>query len=70
MEIENIYITGNFSVKTVGKWEKLDKDVTRYNGEFKIDKPITTVELKDIQKQGFRFLQEDWLLKKYSIYVI
>ena len=64
MEIENIYITGNFSVKTAGKWKTLDKCATRYNGEFKIDKPITTVELKDIQKQGFLFFAGRLVVKK------
>lgn len=69
MEIENIYITGNFSVKTVGKWEKLDKDATRYNGGFKIANLITTIELKDIQKQGFPFFAGRLTVKKiFDIY--
>lgn len=55
MEIEAIYLLGNFSVKTDGKWTKLDRNAVRYNGTFEIDSPKTTVNIKNIEQQGFPF---------------
>jgi len=55
MEIEAIYLTGDFSVRTDGKWEELNEESVRYKGDFVIDKPVRMVTLKDIQKQGFPF---------------
>lgn len=55
MEIEAIYLLGDFSVKTPGKWEKLDKNAVRYMGEFIISKPKATLNIKNIEQQGFPF---------------
>ena len=64
MEIENIYITGNFSVKTNGIWESLKNGATRYNGDFKLDKPVKKIKLNNIQKQGFPFFAGNLSVKK------
>lgn len=68
MEIESIYLVGDFAVATPGKWEKLgivdgyenvksfdNTFAYRYSGEFVIEKPVEKVNIKDIQKQGFPF---------------
>ena len=55
MEIEAVYLVGDFSVKTDGVWEKLPKNVVRYSGGFSIEKPAKTITLNNIEKQGFPF---------------
>lgn len=55
MEIEAVYLTGNFSIKTDGKWTSLERNAVRYSGEFVIDKPATEITLDNIEQQGFPF---------------
>lgn len=55
MEIEAIYLLGDFSVKSDGKWSQLDKDAVRYFGKFEIDAPKTKINLKNIEQQGYPF---------------
>ncbi len=55
MEIESIYLIGNFSVKTENGFELLDKDAVRYNGEFVIAAPKKKINLYGIERQGFPF---------------
>lgn len=54
-EIEAVYLTGDFSVRTDGEWKELNEEAVRYKGDFVIDKPIEEISLKDIEKQGFPF---------------
>lgn len=54
-EIEAIYLLGDFSVRTDGTWESLEKKAERYRGDFVIDAPKTYVDIKDIQRQGYPF---------------
>ena len=55
MEIEAVYLVGDFSVKTTGEWEDLERNAVRYTGNFEIDPPVYKISLKDIEKQGFPF---------------
>lgn len=55
MEIEAVYLLGDFSVKTEGSWTDLERDAVRYQGGFVIDKPREQVQIKQIQKQGYPF---------------
>lgn len=55
MEIEAIYLTGNFSVETDGKWQELDRKASRYTGDFAIAAPKKRISCKHIEKQGFPF---------------
>ena len=55
MEIEAIYLLGEFAVKTDGKWAKLDKNAVRYSGTFEIDAPNSEVNVKNIEQQGYPF---------------
>lgn len=55
IEIEPIYLLGDFSVKTSGTWTQLPKKAMRYAGAFAIDAPLQSVTLADLQQQGFPF---------------
>ncbi|MBR5270795.1 MAG: hypothetical protein IKV64_01285, partial [Clostridia bacterium] len=55
VEIEAIYLAGDFSVATTGRWEKLEKNAQRYFGDFEIDAPGKYVNIKNIERQGFPF---------------
>lgn len=55
MEIEAVYLAGDFSVKTAGNWTQLDKKAVRYCGDFEIDEPSANISLENIEQQGFLF---------------
>ena len=55
LEIEAIYLLGDFSVKTCGNWTQLDKSAVRYSGSFELDAPKTVVNIKNIEQQGYPF---------------
>lgn len=63
MEIEAVYLVGEFSVECIGTWKELDKDAERFNGKFIIAKPVKEIILKNIEKQGFPFFCGELLLK-------
>ena len=62
MEIEAIYLVGDFSVNTDGVWEALDKDAVRYTGGFEIDKQRDKISLKNIEQQGYPFFSGEMRL--------
>lgn len=64
MEIENIYIVGDFSVKTDGEFEKLERNAVRYTGGFVIEKPKKVLQLQNIEQQGFPFFSGRISVKK------
>lgn len=55
MEIEPIYLLGNFGVTTLGEWEELENKAVRYKGSFVLDEPVQKITLHNIEKQGFPF---------------
>ncbi len=55
MEIEAIYLVGDFTVRTDGSWKKLDRNAVRYNGEFELDAPKKMILAKNIEQQGYPF---------------
>ena len=55
MEIEPVYIVGDFSIKTDDRWEQLTGNAVRYNGDFVISKPKSEIELSHIEQQCFPF---------------
>ena len=63
MEIEAIYLLGDFSVKTDGRWELLEKGAVRYIGSFEIDVPKDKVSLKNIEQQGYPFFAGEMSLE-------
>ena len=64
MEIESMYIIGDFSVKTEGKFTDLDRDAVRYNGDFIITEPKKSITFQNIEQQGFPFFNGEMVLKK------
>ena len=64
MEIEQIYIVGDFSVKTEGTFEELDRNACRYKGDFIIANPKEKITLQNIERQGFPFFVGAITLKK------
>lgn len=63
MEIESVYLLGDFTVKTEDKWEKLDKNAVRYRGTFTISEPKEKVLLKNLERQGYPFFCGEMCLK-------
>lgn len=63
MEIEAIYLLGNFSLRTDGDWNVLDSVAVRYTGDFVIDKPVERVDLRNLEQQGFPFFCGDLTLE-------
>lgn len=55
MEIEPVYLLGDFRVRTDGEWEQLERNAVRYHGPFVIDAPPTEVRLQNLEKQGYPF---------------
>jgi len=55
MEVEAIYLLGDFQVKTDGHWKELERAAVRYEGEFIIDKPKQEIFVKHIEQQGYPF---------------
>ena len=55
MEIEAIYLLGDFSVGTPGIWTPLERSAVRYQGEFTMQKPEKTLSAENLQQQGYPF---------------
>lgn len=55
MEIEPIYLAGDFSVRTDSGFEQLDKNAVRYCGGFVIDKPVLNLALSNLEQHGLPF---------------
>lgn len=64
MEIEAMYLVGDFSVRTDGEFEQLDKDAVRYSDGFVIDAPCREAELENIEQQGYPFFAGSITLSK------
>lgn len=64
MEMEQMYLLGDFSVDTVGSYEELDREACRFSGSFVIEKPGGTISLENIQRQGFPFFAGEITVKK------
>lgn len=63
MEIEAIYLLGDFGVKTEGEWTALDYDAYCYKGDFVIDKLPEKVTLNNLEQKGFTFFCGELELK-------
>lgn len=55
MEIEAIYLVGDFGVRTEGQWTELERNASRYQGDFVLMKAPKEVTLQHLEKQGFPF---------------
>lgn len=63
MEIEAIYLLGDFIVKTDGIWEKLDKNAVRYSGDFALEKQKPALNPRSIEQQGYPFFAGEMVLE-------
>ncbi len=64
MEIEPVYLVGDFDVKTSGEFLQLDKDACRYSGGFSITNAREKLQLNNLEKQGYPFFAGEITLKK------
>ncbi len=64
MEIESMYIVGDFSVATEGEFTVLPKNAVRYKGDFVISTPKKSIKLQNIEQQSFPFFNGRMTLKK------
>ncbi len=55
MELEQVYLVGDFSVETDGVFEELARGASRYAGAFSIGKPRKEITLDRMERQGFPF---------------
>lgn len=64
MEIEQIYLTGDFSVDTTGSYQELEREACRFSGSFVIARPKDRISLEHIQRQGFPFFAGELTVKR------
>ena len=53
IEVEPLYIIGDFSVNTDGDFRRLDRGAYRYIGDFSIDDKRTVYDISKLEQQGF-----------------
>ena len=63
MEIEAIYLIGDFGVNTPGEWSELPGNAERYRGIFEVDQLPRSIVPVDLQKKGFPFFSGSITLK-------
>ena len=67
IELEQIYLVGDFALETPGEFKELERNACRYMGEFVIAEPMEKIRLKNIERQGFPFFAgEITLAKKFE----
>jgi len=54
-ELEQIYLVGDFSVETEGEFAELERNASRFSGEFSIGAPRKVITLDRMERQGFPF---------------
>ena len=64
MEIEALYLIGDFGVKTEGEFTPLDRNALRYSGNMIVDKLPEKIFLKNIEQQGFAFFAGRFTVSK------
>lgn len=64
MEIEGIFIVGDFAVKTDNSFTTLPNSASRYNGNFTICQKPNEISLQNIERQGFTFFSGSMTVSK------
>ena len=64
MEIETLYLVGDFGVRLDGKFEKIQNDAYFFDGGFVMEKPAQAVQLHRLDLQGFPFFSGKMTVKK------
>ncbi|MBQ7901392.1 MAG: hypothetical protein IJ365_05450, partial [Clostridia bacterium] len=67
MEIEQIYLVGDFAVDMEGEFEELEGNAFRFGGKYIIAQPRKQITLENIERQGFaNFAGEITVEKKFD----
>lgn len=64
MEIEAIYLCGDFGVKTDGDFTPLEREAVRYTGDFSLTKTPVMANISKLHESGFPFFSGTITLKK------
>ncbi len=64
VELEPIYLSGNFAVYADGDFVPCERNSSKCLGAFYIDKPTEKVQLKSIEQQGFLFFAGELTVEK------
>ena len=64
MEIEAIYLVGDFAVKTEGTFEPIPNNAYFYDGKFVVVEPSTEIELKNLEQNGYSFFSGELCVSK------
>lgn len=63
MEIEPIYLVGDFGVRTEGTWNELDGNAVRYSGSFELDVAPAELYPRHMEQQGYPFFCGEMVLE-------
>ncbi len=64
MEIEAMYLVGDFGVVGNGTYEEIPHKASFFAGEFVMTAPAKTVKLQNIERQGYLFFSGELTVKK------
>jgi hypothetical protein len=64
IEIEPIYLVGDFSVRFDGEIEPQDRNASFFDGRFTVSAPKKRITLDNIEKSGFPFFSGEMTVKK------
>jgi len=64
MEIEAMYLVGDFGVKGVGTYEEIPNKASFFTGDFVVTAPAAEVTLKNIERQGYLFFSGELTVEK------
>ena len=64
MEIEAMYLVGNFTVRTDGRFEPIENNAFFYDGGFTVVRPEGEIELKNLEQHGYPFFSGELTVSK------
>ncbi len=64
MEIEAMYLVGDFGVRGDGEFEEIPNKASFFDGDFVLTAPADTVTLCNIERQGYLFFAGELTVKK------
>ncbi len=64
MEIEAMYLVGDFGVKGIGTFEEIPNKASFFDGSFTLVKPAHEITLKNIERQGYLFFSGELCVEK------
>jgi hypothetical protein len=64
MEIEAMYLVGDFSVRCDGNYEEIPHNACFFEGDFVMTAPNKTVTLRNLEAQGYPFFAGELTLQK------